>query len=214
PKRYKYTQRWHENAQKPEEGASSEFLGKSGVEEENDLSSFNMFLDALCKSRRVEMAYNLFKGVEVFREMVESGLEPTLDVLIALTLTMKWREFIGQACLPEAGHQFGEFSNGYKMELGLQENIFAFGGSWSIQYFYNHEPFGETKVYIALFPSLKSIGYNEVAMINQGFFLKFLSILQTTSFKDEVEKIIKEGKPIIFTGHSSGGSVAMLAAVW
>nr|GEZ81137.1 hypothetical protein [Tanacetum cinerariifolium] len=73
---------------------------------QQDLSSFNMFLDVLCKSRRVEMAYNLFKvlkrrfradtisyniiangfclikrtprALEVFREMVESGLEPTL----------------------------------------------------------------------------------------------------------------------------------------
>ncbi|KAD6119341.1 hypothetical protein E3N88_10612 [Mikania micrantha] len=73
---------------------------------QQDLNSFNMFLDVLCKSRRVEMAYNLFKvlknrfradtvsyniiangfclkkrtprALEVLREMVESGLEPTL----------------------------------------------------------------------------------------------------------------------------------------
>ncbi|GKA45413.1 EDS1L-like protein, partial [Tanacetum coccineum] len=104
------------------------------------------------------------------------------------------------------------YANGYQMVLGPQETIFAFDGSWSVQDFYNHEPFGETKVDIALFPSLKSIGNNEVAMINQGFFLKFLSILQTTSFKDEVEKTIKDGKPIIFTGHSTGGPVAILVA--
>ncbi|XP_071737476.1 pentatricopeptide repeat-containing protein At1g74900, mitochondrial-like [Rutidosis leptorrhynchoides] len=73
---------------------------------QQDLNSFNTFLDVLCKSRRVEMAYNLFKvlkrrfradtisyniiangfclikrtprALEVLREMVENGLEPTL----------------------------------------------------------------------------------------------------------------------------------------
>lgn len=73
---------------------------------QQDLNSFNTFLDVLCKSKRVEMAYNLFKvlkrrfradtvsyniiangfciikrtprALEVFREMVESGLEPTI----------------------------------------------------------------------------------------------------------------------------------------
>ncbi|KAL1814701.1 hypothetical protein DCAR_0518869 [Daucus carota subsp. sativus] len=71
-----------------------------------DLNCFNMFLDVLCKSRRAEMAYNLFKafkgrfrvdtitynvlvngfclikrtprGLEIMREMVERGLEPSL----------------------------------------------------------------------------------------------------------------------------------------
>lgn len=71
-----------------------------------NLHCFNMFLDVLCKSRRVEMAYNLFKvfegrfrvdtitynvlvngfclikrtprGLEIMREMVERGLEPSL----------------------------------------------------------------------------------------------------------------------------------------
>ncbi|KAI3754184.1 hypothetical protein L1987_53962 [Smallanthus sonchifolius] len=73
---------------------------------QQDLNSFNTFLDVLCKSRRVEMAYNLFRvlkrrfrgdtvsyniiangfclikrtprALEVLREMVESGLDPTL----------------------------------------------------------------------------------------------------------------------------------------
>lgn len=71
-----------------------------------DLNSFNMILDVLCKSRRVEMAYNLFKvfrgrfkvdiisyntiangwclikrmpkALELMKEMVERGLTPTL----------------------------------------------------------------------------------------------------------------------------------------
>ncbi|KAK7244337.1 hypothetical protein RIF29_39157 [Crotalaria pallida] len=71
-----------------------------------DLNSFNTILDVLCKSRRVEMAYSLFKmlrfrfkcdsvsynviangwclikrmpmALQVFKEMVERGVEPTL----------------------------------------------------------------------------------------------------------------------------------------
>ncbi|XP_059441049.1 pentatricopeptide repeat-containing protein At1g74900, mitochondrial [Corylus avellana] len=71
-----------------------------------DLNSFNTILDVLCKSKRVEMAYNLFKALksrfkadcvsyniiangwclikrtpmalEVLKEMVERGLEPSL----------------------------------------------------------------------------------------------------------------------------------------
>ncbi|KAK4489062.1 hypothetical protein RD792_004856 [Penstemon davidsonii] len=71
-----------------------------------DLNSFNSFLDVLCKSKRVEMAYKLFKifrgrfkadvisyniiangfclkkqtprALEILKEMVERGLEPTL----------------------------------------------------------------------------------------------------------------------------------------
>ncbi|XP_051134382.1 pentatricopeptide repeat-containing protein At1g74900, mitochondrial [Andrographis paniculata] len=73
---------------------------------QQDLSSFNAFLDVLCKSNRAEMAYRLFKifrgrfradvisynilangfclkkqtprALEVMKEMVERGLEPTL----------------------------------------------------------------------------------------------------------------------------------------
>ncbi|PIN05699.1 hypothetical protein CDL12_21755 [Handroanthus impetiginosus] len=73
---------------------------------QQDLKSFNVFLDVLCKSKRAEMAYKLFKifrgsfradvisyniiangfclkkqtprALEVMKEMVERGLEPTL----------------------------------------------------------------------------------------------------------------------------------------
>ncbi|GFP85309.1 pentatricopeptide repeat-containing protein at1g74900 mitochondrial, partial [Phtheirospermum japonicum] len=73
---------------------------------QQDLNSFNTFLDVLCKSKRAEMAYKLFKifrgrfkadavsyniiangfclkkqtprALDVMKEMVERGLEPTL----------------------------------------------------------------------------------------------------------------------------------------
>ncbi|KAI3736763.1 hypothetical protein L2E82_26748 [Cichorium intybus] len=104
-------------------------------------------------------------------------------------------------------------SNGYIKESGTEETIFAFSGSWSVQDFYSRDPFGETKIDLSLFQSLKSIGNNEHAMINQGFFRRFQSIDQTPSFQAEVERAVKKEKPIIFTGHSSGGPVAILAAV-
>nr|XP_043609496.1 protein EDS1L-like [Erigeron canadensis] len=105
-------------------------------------------------------------------------------------------------------------NNGYIKESGNEETVFAFGGSWSFQDFYSHEPFGETTVDLSLFPSLKSVGNNELAMINKGFFLKFQSILQKPSFQAEVERARKKEKPIIFTGHSAGGPVAILASIW
>ncbi|XP_071715956.1 protein EDS1L-like [Rutidosis leptorrhynchoides] len=99
-------------------------------------------------------------------------------------------------------------------ESGTEETVIAFGGSWSEQDFYSHKPFGEAKIDVSLFPSLKSVGNNELATINQGFFRKFQSILKIPSFQAEVEKAIKKGKSIIFTGHSSGGPVAILASIW
>ncbi|KAL8466858.1 hypothetical protein ACS0TY_035796 [Phlomoides rotata] len=79
---------------------------------QQDLHSFNAILDSLCKSKRVEMAYRLFKvfqgrfradvvsyniiangfclkkqtprALEVMREMVERGLEPTLTTFNTL----------------------------------------------------------------------------------------------------------------------------------
>lgn len=106
-------------------------------------------------------------------------------------------------------------SVGYIKESDTDDTvIFAFGGSWSVQDFCNREPFGETKIDVLLFPSIKSIGNSELAMINHGFFSRFQSLLQNQSFQYEVEKAVTREKTIIFTGHSSGGPVAILAAVW
>ncbi|KAI3685165.1 hypothetical protein L6452_34401 [Arctium lappa] len=106
-------------------------------------------------------------------------------------------------------------NGGYIKETGTDETvIFAFAGSWSVQDFCTHEPFGETKIDVSLFPSIKSIGNNELAMVNHGFFGRFQSVLQNSSFQDEVERAVKKEKPIVFTGHSTGGPVAILAALW
>ncbi|KAI7755956.1 hypothetical protein M8C21_025006 [Ambrosia artemisiifolia] len=103
---------------------------------------------------------------------------------------------------------------GYIKESSSEDgaSVFAFGGSWGDEDFYSHEPFGEIIIDASLFPSLKSVGNKEPAKINQGFFRRFQAVLQ--SLQGEVEKAIKKAKPIIFTGHYSGGPVAILAAVW
>ncbi|KAK9067993.1 hypothetical protein SSX86_012104 [Deinandra increscens subsp. villosa] len=95
-----------------------------------------------------------------------------------------------------------------------EDSVFAFGGSWDVQDFYNHQPFGEIRIDGSLFQSLKSVGNHEFAIINQAFLRRFQALLQTSNFQAEVEKANKKAKPIIFTGHSSGGPVAILAAVW
>ncbi|KAI3828953.1 hypothetical protein L1987_03065 [Smallanthus sonchifolius] len=120
-------------------------------------------------------------------------------------------EVIIKACsLAEKSHN----SNCYIKESGTEYTVFAFGGSWALEDFYIHEPFGETMIDVSLFPSLKSVGNNELAKINKGFLGRFQAVLQTSKFQDEVNKASKKAKPIIFTGHSSGGPVAILAAVW
>ncbi|KAI3703370.1 hypothetical protein L1987_73394 [Smallanthus sonchifolius] len=120
-------------------------------------------------------------------------------------------EVIIKACsLAEKSHN----SNCYIKESGTEYTVFAFGGSWALEDFYSHEPFGETMIDVSLFPSLKSVGNNELAKINKGFLARFQAVLQTSKFQDEVDKASKKAKPIKFTGHSSGGPVAILAAVW
>ncbi|KAK1414662.1 hypothetical protein QVD17_30411 [Tagetes erecta] len=105
PKTFAIITERYVSAGKPDK-AVKVFLSMHEYGCQQDLNSFNTFIDVLCKSRRVEMAYNLFKvlkkrfradtisyniiangfclikrtprALEVLREMVESGLEPNL----------------------------------------------------------------------------------------------------------------------------------------
>ncbi|KAI6675310.1 hypothetical protein NL676_003216 [Syzygium grande] len=76
------------------------------------------------------------------------------------------------------------------------------------------EPFGETKVDTKMFPSLKSIGKDVVATVNEAFMARFLRILNHESGKFRAEVTKAKNKQIIFAGHSSGGPIAICAAVW
>ncbi|XP_050256474.1 protein EDS1-like [Quercus robur] len=93
--------------------------------------------------------------------------------------------------------------------------IFSFPGYWSENDWYDGEPFGETKINLDLFPSLRSIGIDEHAKVNKAFLQRFVDkISRNRDFRNEVEKAKYEKKQIVFTGHSTGGSVATLATIW
>ncbi|KAF3953056.1 hypothetical protein CMV_021460 [Castanea mollissima] len=94
--------------------------------------------------------------------------------------------------------------------------IFSFSGCWSENSWYDGEPFGVTEINLPLlFPSLRSIGVNENALVNKAFLQRFVDkILGNSDFDREVQKAVKENKQILFTGHSSGGSIANLATIW
>ncbi|XP_040988685.1 protein EDS1L-like [Juglans microcarpa x Juglans regia] len=98
--------------------------------------------------------------------------------------------------------------------------IFSFAGSWSINdWQLAQKPFGETQIKTELFPSLRSIGNDEFAMVNQAFQQRFEEqILGTSDFRAKVEmamqKSVKGRKQMVFTGHSTGGSIAILATLW
>ncbi|KAK7354110.1 hypothetical protein VNO80_19568 [Phaseolus coccineus] len=93
-------------------------------------------------------------------------------------------------------------------------HVFSFSGSWDATEWFVNKPFGGTKIDINLFPSLRSIGNDEAALVNEGFAKRFDHIFKTTPFKSEVNKAIGDGKQVVFTGHSSGAAMAIFATFW
>ncbi|KAF3655716.1 putative zinc finger CCCH domain-containing protein 5-like isoform X1 [Capsicum annuum] len=102
----------------------------------------------------------------------------------------------------------------YKKKSGSMDAVFGFAGTWSLDGWYNNTSFGETKINVSLFPSMRSVGTDELAMVNEAFARRFEDILNKSSLKNEVEKAMSDGKQIVFTGHSFGGPIAILAALW
>ncbi|OWM90464.1 hypothetical protein CDL15_Pgr014767 [Punica granatum] len=96
--------------------------------------------------------------------------------------------------------------------------IFAFPGTWSTADWIPTETstrhFGQAKVNLEVFPSLRSIGNDEAASVHDAFLRRFLLIVEKPKFQNEVEKALKRKKQIIFAGHSGGGPVAIYATVW
>ncbi|KAF8378349.1 hypothetical protein HHK36_029688 [Tetracentron sinense] len=92
--------------------------------------------------------------------------------------------------------------------------IFAFAGSWSVDDWFAHKSFGDSNINLSLFPSLRSIGNDQTAVINRAFLRQFETVLRTSPLSYEVTRAVTEKKQIVFTGHSSGGPVAILASIW
>ncbi|RDX64077.1 Protein EDS1L, partial [Mucuna pruriens] len=92
--------------------------------------------------------------------------------------------------------------------------IISFPGSWDASDWFARKPFGVTDINLVLFPSLRSIGNDEVALVNETFLLRFESILSNSSLKSKVNEAITKGYQIVFTGHSSGAVMAILATFW
>ncbi|CAK8530563.1 unnamed protein product [Lathyrus sativus] len=114
-------------------------------------------------------------------------------------------------------------AHSYKAPYFLEKNsrsnpkevIISFSASGGFKDWYSKTNFGEIKIDLTLFPSLRSIGNNEPALVNQYFLQRFQEILAKSSLQNEVETAIdKQQKQIIFAGHSSGGPVAILATLW
>ncbi|CAL5193623.1 unnamed protein product [Lathyrus oleraceus] len=92
--------------------------------------------------------------------------------------------------------------------------VISFPGSWVETDWFVTKPFGETKIDLGHFPLLKSVGNDETALVNQAFLNRFDSLFKFSSIISEVKKAMAEGKQVVFTGHSSGAVLAILATFW
>lgn len=69
---------------------------------------------------------------------------------------------------------------------GSNDTFFAFPGSWSVDDWYSTSPFGEIKVDESKFPSMKSLGTEEIGLVNEAFSRRFQDLLTTSSLATEV----------------------------
>ncbi|KAH1126599.1 hypothetical protein GYH30_015549 [Glycine max] len=92
-------------------------------------------------------------------------------------------------------------------------HVFSFPGSWDPAEWFVNKPFGVSKINSTQFPSLRSIGNDELAWVNEGFAKRFDRLLET-NFEDVVKKAILDGKQVVFTGHSSGAAMATQTTFW
>lgn len=65
-------------------------------------------------------------------------------------------------------------------------NIIGFPASWAVTDWFASKPCGETKINLAQFPSLRSVGNDEAALVNEAFLRRFDSVLSNSALKAEV----------------------------
>ncbi|GMN45756.1 hypothetical protein TIFTF001_014935 [Ficus carica] len=100
--------------------------------------------------------------------------------------------------------------NEFVEKITSSEAIFSFPGSWSFEDWCSEE----AKIDSALFPSLRSLGNKHCAVVNKAFQDRFKLVAENSQLRKRVEEAVQKNKQIVFTGHSSGGPIAVLAAIW
>lgn len=70
---------------------------------------------------------------------------------------------------------------------GSTDVFFAFPGSWCVEDWYSRDPFGEVKVDLSKFPSIKSVGNEEIGLVNEAFGRRFDGLLSRSSLAAEVQ---------------------------
>jgi enhanced disease susceptibility 1 protein len=66
------------------------------------------------------------------------------------------------------------------------EVVFSFAGSLSVNDWFAGSAFGEMKVDLQFFPSLKYVGLDQTGRVNEAFFKRFEAVLANPRFKVEV----------------------------
>jgi enhanced disease susceptibility 1 protein len=78
-------------------------------------------------------------------------------------------------------------SENFKTSSELTEYlVISFPGSWVETDWFVRKPFGETKIDLAQFPLLKSVGNDETALVNEAFLNRFDRLLKFSSIISEV----------------------------
>ncbi|KAH9684530.1 protein eds1-related [Citrus sinensis] len=152
---------------------------------------------------------------EIFSTSSITVVETMASERLGEVISMK-EEVIKKACsIAMKAHELPE-KQLYLVEKngGSSDVIFGFPGSWSISDWFSGSPFGEKKIdpHPPQFASLRSIGNDQVATVNEAFLTRFQAILP--QLQNEVGKAVAERKQIVFTGHSSAGPIAVLMTVW